>query len=343
MQELVSIILPVYNGEQFLVSAIESCVAQSYNNFELIVIDDCSEDKTQEIVESYCRMDDRIKYYRNSKNLKLPSSLNFGHKMASGDLVTWTSHDNTYSRDAIDKMVKRLLLDSVDIVYADMYIINETDKILRSERHPRIENLIFRNHIGACFLYKKSVFDKLNGFRNLFLVEDYDFWLRASKYFKFSHIQEELYYYRIHNKSLTSSISFNSYKGTLYSENISIVLSDFVDDLGIENSHPLKSFLINNIRSRSSNFQSLKRQQNDLFAFIDKLESYEAFTSKKRLKQQLLKVLIYNLLRDSQNNGYRLTHIYFFFKNFYKLIGFNEIKSLSRYFFKCLPKMVSRA
>ena len=73
----VSIILPVYNGEKYLALAIESILQQTYSNFELIIIDDCSTDKSNQIAKSYMKIDSRIKVYKNKKNKKLPKTLNY--------------------------------------------------------------------------------------------------------------------------------------------------------------------------------------------------------------------------------------------------------------------------
>ncbi|MFT5212615.1 MAG: glycosyltransferase involved in cell wall biosynthesis, partial [Patiriisocius sp.] len=92
----VSIILPVYNGEKYLSKSIESCLNQTYRNIELIIVNDCSTDKTLEIVDGYLKLDSRIKVLTNSANKRLPASLNIGHLQAQGDYITWTSDDNLY-------------------------------------------------------------------------------------------------------------------------------------------------------------------------------------------------------------------------------------------------------
>ena len=106
MQLLVSIILPVYNGEQYLKQAIESVLNQTYTNFELIIVNDCSTDNTAVIIESFVRIDTRIKVINNKENKKLPASLNIGHNIATGDYMTWTSHDNILKPNFIEILLK---------------------------------------------------------------------------------------------------------------------------------------------------------------------------------------------------------------------------------------------
>ena len=102
---LVSIVLPTYNGENFIAKAIESILKQTYTNFELIIVDDCSSDATNEIINSYAKKDARIRIIKNDVNKKLPASLNIGFDNAKGEYYTWSSDDNEYYPQAFEKMV----------------------------------------------------------------------------------------------------------------------------------------------------------------------------------------------------------------------------------------------
>ena len=89
---LVSIVLPVYNGERYLAQAIDSCLAQTYENLEIIIVDDGSRDRSVEIVRGYA--DRRIKLICHVRNRKLPAALNTGFRHSSGAYLTWTSHEH---------------------------------------------------------------------------------------------------------------------------------------------------------------------------------------------------------------------------------------------------------
>ena len=205
MDKLVSIVLPTYNGSKFIRESIDSCLQQTYKNIELIIVNDCSTDQTEEIIQSY--HDDRIIYVKNEQNQKLPRSLNVGFSKAKGEYLTWTSDDNYYSTDAVEKMVEHLEKQEADLVYAPYKTIDETGEITGSRTVGEVQQVLEDNIVKACFLYKKKVQDKLGGYGiDLFLVEDYDFWIRAVYHdFKLSPIPEELYYYRFHEGSLTES------------------------------------------------------------------------------------------------------------------------------------------
>ena len=107
-EKKVSIVLPVYNGEQFLSLSIESVLSQTYQNWELIIVNDCSTDNSPAIMEKYVEKDPRIRIIHNAENQKLPESLNIGFRAARGDYFTWTSDDNMYKPDAIETMVSVL-------------------------------------------------------------------------------------------------------------------------------------------------------------------------------------------------------------------------------------------
>lgn len=218
---LVSIILPVYNGEQYLAQAIGSCLQQTYKNIELIIVNDCSTDATLTIARSFADNDSRVKVITNEINKRLPASLNIGHNIAKGEFLTWTSDDNLYLPTAIEIMVNELLQSKVDFVYANFDQINEQGTITRRFKFEKPEELIWRNVVGACFLYTPKLYRKNKGYReDLFMVEDYDFWLRAFMQHKFKHISKTLYKYRKHSNSLTNEINNkNSEKQLLFETN----------------------------------------------------------------------------------------------------------------------------
>ena len=204
-EPLVSIVLPTYNGSKFLEESICSCLNQSYSNFELILSDDASTDRTPEIIAHFERLDTRIRSVRHRNNLGLPAALNSGLAISCGQLLTWTSDDNLYRPNALAVLVDFMKCNpEVDIVYAGFSYVNDQGKMIG--RHPAlpVEELTYRNTAGACFLYRRTVYEKLGGYDvNAVQVEDYDFWLRALGFFRFHALPEDLYCYRVHTDSLS--------------------------------------------------------------------------------------------------------------------------------------------
>ena len=101
---LVSIVLPVYNGEEYLEKSIESVLRQTYENFEFIIVNDGSTDHTKEIVDKYALIDNRIRVI-HKQNEKLPKTLSRGFSEARGEFFTWTSADNIMEKNNTAKNI----------------------------------------------------------------------------------------------------------------------------------------------------------------------------------------------------------------------------------------------
>jgi glycosyltransferase involved in cell wall biosynthesis len=198
----VSIVLPTYNGAKYIRQSIDSCLKQTHKNIELIIVDDGSTDETPRIIKSY--RDKRIKYFRHKKNRGLPHALNAGFANAKGRYLTWTSDDNYYREDAIEKMLNFLQVKNCEFVYCDYHTLKNEDistqKLVSLPEQVAFENT---NPVRACFLYSRRVKEIIGEYDpDTELAEDYDYWIRVSKKFHICHLAEPLYFYRIHNESL---------------------------------------------------------------------------------------------------------------------------------------------
>ncbi len=204
---LISIVLPVWNGERYLGEALDSIIHQSYGNFELIVVNDCSTDASLSIARSFAARDSRISVVSNELNLKLPASLNKGFSLARGAYFTWTSDDNRLERDFLKTLLHELLTSDADLVYSDFNSIDDNGKILNISPVGEAEGLVSQNTIGASFLYKRTVHETIGGYDvGKFLYEDYDFWVRAYLAgFRFKRLDCVVYNYRRHEGALTST------------------------------------------------------------------------------------------------------------------------------------------
>lgn len=208
-QPLVSIVLPTYKRAHLLAQAMRSVLDQTHANLELIVVDDNSPDDTAQVVAAFD--DPRIRYVKNDPNLKLPRALNRGFAMARGDYLTWTSDDNLMAPTAIERMVDVLASSDCDFVYADYWMFSEQDAdghplAPQHDHLPDTLQLDKGNHIGACFLYTRKLYEAVGDYDpELFLAEDYDYFLRAARQFRFCHIAEPLYYFRRDDATLYCS------------------------------------------------------------------------------------------------------------------------------------------
>ena len=202
---LVSIVLPTYNGSAYLDQAVQSCLAQTYPHWELIIVDDASTDDTPQQVAAYQARDRRIRPVRHQTNRKLPGALNTGFALARGSYLAWLSDDNCYRPEALGEMVHFLERNSaIGLVYTDYTEIDEQGRPCRRRTARQPEELAFFNSVGPSFLYRRAVQTEVGEYaEDLFLAEDYDFWLRVSTAFRLAPLHKDLYLYRRHSRSLT--------------------------------------------------------------------------------------------------------------------------------------------
>ena len=190
--------------------AVESILRQTDPDFELIIIDDCSTDDSFEIARFYSVQDSRVQVYTNLENIKLPSSLNKGFSLAQGGFLTWTSHDNILKEHFIETFLNSFEGVDSQFMYSKEEYISSEGITLHNNKIYDINALMFTNPIGASFMYKRIVFEEIGLYnKSLFLIEDYDYWLRISKKFKIGFVDKVLYEYRCHTESLTSKIIDN--------------------------------------------------------------------------------------------------------------------------------------
>lgn len=204
----ITIVLPTYNGEQYIKESIESIINQTFKDWELIIVNDGSIDNTLMIINAYAKLDPRIQIINNDENKKLPQSLNIGFSYARGKYYTWTSDDNLYLPDALCKMNKYLDEHLQEVMVCAEYAVIDSEGKKMYDSSPYDKDYMYvRNRVGACFLYRSEIVDAIGGYNpNSFLVEDYEYWLRILfKYNSIGNINEKLYLYRIHDKSLSEN------------------------------------------------------------------------------------------------------------------------------------------
>lgn len=220
--DLVSIILPVYNGGDLLIQSIDSVLKQTYTNFEFIIVNDGSTDNTPNIIDSYAKKDKRIRII-HKENEKLPKTLSRGFAEARGEYLTWTSADNIMHEDFLEKLVNELNKNpETGMVFANIRLIDENNFPLISNQwypnelnpevvmlpHCMLElNTYPNNYIGAAFMYRSSIAHALQEYSTYkYCTEDYDYWMRVNSLFNIRHVtfDEPIYDYRIHPNSLTS-------------------------------------------------------------------------------------------------------------------------------------------
>lgn len=202
----VSIVLPTYNHLKYLPSAIQSILNQTFEDFELIIINDGSTDLTEAFLSN---IENSNIHVINQNNQGISNALNNGFALAQGEYWTWTSADNIVGPTWLEELVKALDTSPSEIGYAfSLYAcIDENGKILQVE-HQCFDTyrLLLRCGI-ASFLYKSEVAKKVGLYDpTLHGAEDLDMWIRMSQVTRAIHVDSVLYYYRWHANTLTKKI-----------------------------------------------------------------------------------------------------------------------------------------
>lgn len=212
---MVSIIIPVYNGEHYIAEAIDSLLKQTYDKIEIIVVDDGSEDNTARIVKSF-----RHVRYIHQENRGVSASRNLGMSIARGDYIAFLDADDLYTPEKVEKQVDVLINSpDVDVVYNDGIEVDKNKKtlnILKSEyvfenRADFVAFLLFRQIVpvpASIMIRKKCINENVFYSSEYVQAEDYDFILRLAERYKFKYIPETLYIYRRHANNLTNAHCF---------------------------------------------------------------------------------------------------------------------------------------
>ncbi len=210
----VSIGLPVYNGEKYLEEAIESILAQTFEDFELIISDNASTDRTQEICQKYAATDKRIRYSRNQTNIGGANNTNLTFKMSRGEYFRWAAHDDICGSTLLEKLVTVLDNDkSVILAYTMISQIDEKDnqigildvtKAASARPSTRFQDLFGLDH-DCEFTYgliRSDIMAKTDLLLN-YSDSDRTFLCELSFYGKFYQVPEILFYKRYHSQMST--------------------------------------------------------------------------------------------------------------------------------------------
>ena len=132
MEELISVIIPCYNAEKYISETIESVIKQTYSNWELLVVDDCSTDDSENIIKSYAKKDSRIKYYRTESNTGTPAEpRNIGINKAKGEYVALLDADDLFLPNKLEKQIEFINEGNKELVFSNGVIIDDFGKVIR--------------------------------------------------------------------------------------------------------------------------------------------------------------------------------------------------------------------
>jgi len=197
---IISVIMAVHNGEEYLKSSIDSVLTQTYRNFEFIIIDDASTDLTPVILRKYSKKDRRIKIITNPKNVGLTKSLNKGIKIARGEFMARQDADDISLPSRFEKQINYLdSHENVVLLGTSAYIIDKDNTIITKIVPPQSDEKIRKRlYSQNCIFHGSIMFRrKVGAYRENFrFSQDYDLYLRALEIGKIETLPEALYMHR---------------------------------------------------------------------------------------------------------------------------------------------------
>ena len=217
-----SVILPVYNAQDYLRETIDSVLCQTFSDFELIIINDASSDNSENIILSY--EDERIVYLKNERNIQVVKTLNKGISKAKGHYIARVDADDICSKERFDIQIRYLDLNpDIAVVGANVIFINKCGKhigkgIIQGQSNEQIQRELWRR----CCLYHPTVMINKTLLGSALVydeayphAEDYELWLRLSLNYKLANISAPLLEYRVHDESITQKYNDIAIESTI--------------------------------------------------------------------------------------------------------------------------------
>lgn len=207
---LVSVIINFYNGEQYLGNAIDSVLAQTYPNIELILYDNISTDDSASIAQKYT--DNRIQYILADEHTSLGEARNRALKTAKGDFISFLDCDDWIAKDKVEISLKHFHQDEVGLVYTNGYTFYEKkNQYKKFFKQKQKEGWIFEDLLASyriaipSVMFRRSVIEKLSSWfdTRFSMIEEFDLFIRIAQISEVRYDERCLCYWRAHNTSMT--------------------------------------------------------------------------------------------------------------------------------------------
>ena len=217
----VSVIMPAYNAEDYIIESIESVLNQSYKILELIIVNDNSNDRTEELINKYSCIDNRVIHIKCEENKGVSNARNIGLQNASGDFIAFLDSDDIWDVNKIATQLKYMKEKKCIFSCSAYQTVNEKGNMLNKEFYPPSKTNYFKllkgNTIGCLTVMIQSSYMKYLQFPNIG-HEDYAAWLSFLKKTEANvyGIQKSLSYYRIRQNSVSS----NKFKAAIWTWSI---------------------------------------------------------------------------------------------------------------------------
>lgn len=262
---LVSILITCYNYDKFVGQAIESSLNQTYDNIEIIIVDDKSDDNSLDIIKKYSN---KIRIIKHKENKGVVYSRNELIRESKGDFFIFLDADNYFSPDNISKTVDFIVKNKLDVVYHDMLLVS-SDKEVGEIVYPKynIERLKNHNYIDSCSMVRKSILGDVEFDEKLDKLthEDWDFFLHLGlRGAKIEKIQENKFYYRVKPGSRNLSPSDSDDSNTHYADLYEYIYTKYEKLFPEEFSYLAYYRFLKKYQAMSERFNIEKEENNEL-------------------------------------------------------------------------------
>lgn len=251
IEELVSVIVPSYNYEKYIVECLKSIERQEYRNIELIIVDDCSKDNSKKLIKQFISNDDvmdrfaNIEYIEHNENHGAHYTINEGIEYAKGKYIAVINADDLYETNRFAEIIPKMQSKNANIAFSSIEIIDSNSRMAEGEEAERFrciqdgisagENVsyaLMHQNVAIStgnLVFTKELYKKLDGFKEYKYIHDWDFILRASLLEEPLYVMNTKYYYRLHNQ--------NSFRelGDIADQEVNLVLNNFFNEIKSNN------------------------------------------------------------------------------------------------------------
>ena len=219
VDSLITVIIPAYNRAMVIKSAIDSVLNQTYQNFEIIVVNDGSKDNTSDVIIETLQKDSRIVYIEHTTNLGSQKARNSGIKSAKGEWITFLDSDDQLMPDSLEKRLKLAIKEQVKVVHSECYVIRN-DNQLNLFGVPALYGNIYKQllispaPVFPALFVSKDDFDKINYLdENIIAYQEWDTSIRLAKFYPFGFVHDPTFTYDCRGQDTISKNLLRSANG----------------------------------------------------------------------------------------------------------------------------------
>jgi len=326
----ISILMPVYNVQNYVSEAVESILSQTYSDFELLILDDCSTDKTADVISQF--HDKRIRYHRNETNLGLAENLNVGIRMSRGEYLARMDGDDISMPTRLEKQVA--ILDKHPEIgicgTSFQFFGTRNDTVIQPKQHDNIKIKMLFGCVVTLVVMRKEIFiDNDLWYRtDAFPAEDYKMWADCLHITKICNLSEVLFLYRMHDMQISTSkaIAQKQKSDEVRLEMLNWLSPDFTEEDKVFFCGQFVPGLMY-LETEYVRFQQIAKK---MLIENGKHNNFNSILLKKQLRKHLQIIVLKFVLEKYFNNGYAYQYYILYLRSqlIFKVSIRNNIKFL---------------